>query len=175
MEADLSKLEKSGIDIDHLKTLKSDSVVDVELFDTDILKSARKMADFYVLYYSLENTLRRIIEDRLKERHGASWWVDKVPTDVKTTAEQYMTKEKDTLLSSRTEDPLVYVNFADLIKIFESNWDDFSDTIRSRKAMGDTLYEFNRLRDVIAHSCELNEDDIKRFELLIKDWLRIQT
>lgn len=176
MEAELSKLEKSGIEIHHIQTIKTDQLVDIELFDTDILKSAKKMADFYALYYSLENTLRKLIVERLKEKHGANWWADKVPDDVKLTAENYMKREKDTLLSSRAEDPIMYINFGgDLIKIFESNWEDFSDTIRSEKAMRETLTQFNRLRDIIAHSCELSVDDIQRFELLIKDWLRIQT
>lgn len=175
LEAELSNLEKAGIDIGHSQTLKKDDVVDVELFDTEILKSAKKMADFYELYYSLENTLRKLIEERLKEKYGASWWEEKVPADVKEVAANYMKKEKDTLLSSRTENPIVYVNFADLIKIFDTNWEDFSDTIRSKKAMEDLLYQFNRLRDVIAHSSELSEDDITRFELLIKDWFKIQT
>lgn len=175
LESELTKIEQSGIDIGHVQTIKKDDVVDVELFETDIFKSAKKMAAFYVLYYSMENTLRKLIEERLKEKHGANWWEDKVPDDVKTVANDYMKKEKDTLLSSRTENPIIYVNFGDLIKIFDANWDDFSDTIKSRKAMREILYQFNRLRDVIAHSSELNEDDIIRFELLIKDWFRIQT
>lgn len=175
LEADLAKLEKSGIEIGHLQTIKSDGVVDIELFDLEILKSAKKMADFYVLYYSLENTLRKLIEERLKEKYGPNWWEDKIPQDVREMAATYIKKEKDTLLSSRTENPLVYIYFGDLIKIFEANWEDFSDTIRSKKVMGQILSQFNQLRDVIAHSCELSEDDITRFKLLIKDWLRLQT
>jgi hypothetical protein len=83
-------------------------------------------------------------------------------------------KEKDPVLFIRSDDPLTYTNFGELIDIFNANWDDFADTIRSKKAMQQTLSQFNQIRSVIAHSCELNDDEIARFELLIKDWLRIQ-
>jgi hypothetical protein len=49
-----------------------------------------------------------------------------------------------------------------------------ADILRSRKAVQDTLSQFNNIRNVIAHSCELNDDEIQRFKILIKDWLRIQ-
>jgi abortive infection bacteriophage resistance protein len=57
----------------------------------------------------------------------------------------------------------------------EANWDCFSDTIRSRKAMQQTLSQFNLIRNVIAHSSELSETDVTRLKLLIQDWLTIQT
>ena len=41
------------------------------------------MADFYVLYYSLENSIRRLVAGRLAERHGAGWWDQKVPAGSK--------------------------------------------------------------------------------------------
>jgi len=174
LESDLSKLEKSGIEIGHLQTLRKDEVVDTELFDNDIRKQARKMADFYVLYFCLENSIRRLISERLKEKYDANWWEDKVPDGVKNSVKEKQQKEKDSIFSIRSEDPLTYTNFGELIDIFNANWDDFSDTIRSKKAMQQSLGQFNQIRNVIAHSCELNDDEITRFELLIKDWLRIQ-
>ncbi|MGD0339519.1 MAG: Swt1 family HEPN domain-containing protein [Bacteroidota bacterium] len=174
LEADLVKLENSGIEIGHLQTLRKDEVVDTELFDHDILTQARKMADFYVLYYCLENSIRRLISERLKEKYEANWWDEKVPDGVKASVKEKQQKEKDSVFSIRSEDPLTYTNFGELIDIFNANWDDFSDTIRSKKAMQQSLVQFNQIRNVIAHSCELNDDEITRFELLIKDWLRIQ-
>ena len=55
LESDLINIEKSGVEIGHVQTLKKDEVVDLELFEFDIRKQARKMADFYVIYYALEN------------------------------------------------------------------------------------------------------------------------
>lgn len=174
LESDLITIEKSGIEIGHMQTLKKDEVVDLELFEFDIRKQARKMADFYVIYYALENSIRRLISETLKEKYGANWWNDKIPKDVQEEVRKRREKEKDSVISIRSDDHLTYTNFGELILIFEANWDDFSAIIRSKKAMKQILSQFNMLRNVIAHSCELNDDEITRLELLIKDWMRIQ-
>jgi hypothetical protein len=72
-------------------------------------------------------------------------------------------------MSIRSEDPLAYTNFGELISIFDQNWSEFSDTLRSQKAMQTNLSQFNKIRNVVAHSCPLNEDEIPRFKLLVKD------
>ncbi len=59
--------------------------------------------------------------------------------------------------------------------MIESNWQLFCDKIRSQKAMQQTLSQFNKVRNLIAHSCELDKDEVIRLELLVKDWQRIQT
>jgi hypothetical protein len=175
LESDLARLEASGIDLGHVKTLKKDEVVDIELFDRDIRQEAKKMADFYVLYYCLENTVRRLISERLTAKHGANWWQTAVSEAIRTAVADKQQKEKETVLSIRSEDPLSYTNFGELIVIMEANWNSFSDTIRSRKAMQQTLSQFNYIRNVIAHSSELSESDVTRLKLLIHDWLTIQT
>jgi len=174
LEADLIKLENTGIEIGHIKTILQDEVVDVELFDYDIRKQAAKMADFYSLYYCLENTVRRMVYDTLYLKYGPAWWDEKVPSGVKTSVKDKQEKEKDAVVSIRSDNPLCYTNFGELIDILNANWIDLADTMRSKKAMQQTLWQFNQLRNVIAHSCELSDDDITRFKLLIKDWLRIQ-
>ena len=174
LETDLIKLEKDGFEIGHVQTLKRDDVVDLELFESDIRKQARKMADFYVSYYALENSIRRLIAETLKEKYGPNWWQDKMPEDVQKEVREKQEREKDSVISLRSDDPLSYINFGELIKIFEANWNDFSAMIRSKKAMKQILSQLNMLRSIIAHSCELNDDEIIRFELLIKDWMRIQ-
>lgn len=175
LETELMKLEGEGIQIEHKKTILKTEIVDVELFESDILQEARKMADFYALYYSLENSIRRLISERLSEKHGANWWKDKVPPGVQKNVEEKQKEERDTTMSIRSEDPLDYTNFGELIDIFNANWSDFSDTLRSPKAMQTILSQFNKIRNVVAHSCALNEDEITRFKLLVKDWFRIQS
>ncbi|MGH9716233.1 MAG: Swt1 family HEPN domain-containing protein [Candidatus Acidiferrales bacterium] len=175
LESDLTKLESSGIQIEHVRSIQKTEVVDVELFEIDILRKARKMADFYVLYYSLENSIRRLIAERLAEKYGATWWKDKVPEALQREVEKKQKDERDTTMSIRSEDPLSYTNFGELIGIFDTNWADFADTLRSQKAMQQILSQFNKIRNVVAHSSELNEDEIARFKLFVKDWFRIQS
>jgi hypothetical protein len=175
LESELRRLEDSGVQIEHAKTIQKAEIVDVDLFESDILQEARKMADFYAIYYSLENSIRRLISGRLSERHGANWWRDKIPGDLQKEVEKKQKEERDTTMSIRSEDPLSYTNFGELIVIFDATWDDFSDTLRSPKAMRSILSQFNKIRNVVAHSCELNDDEITRFKLLVKDWFRIQS
>jgi len=175
LEAELRKLEDAGIQIEHSRTMKTQEVVDVELFEKDILATSQKMADFYGLYFSLENSIRRLIAGRLQEKHGPTWWKERVPEGVQREVEKKQREERDSPMSIRSEDPLTYTNFGELIAIFDANWADFSDTIRSQKAMQIILSQFNKIRNVVAHSCELNEDEITRFKLLLKDWFRIQS
>jgi len=174
LEGDLEKLEKSGIEIGHIQTLKHDEIVDTELFEYEIRTKAKKMADFYILYYCLENTVRKQIEDTLREEYGPNWFEDKVPDGVKKEIKKKQDEEKDSAMSFRSENPLAYTNFGELIGIINFNWTDFSDIFRSQKAMESTLSQFNKIRNIIAHSCSLNDDEILRFKLLTKDWLRIQ-
>jgi hypothetical protein len=175
LESELKKLEQSGIQIEHGKTIQKAEIVDVELFESDILQEARRMADFYVIYYALENSIRRLISGRLSEKHGPTWWKDKVPEGVQNEVARKQKEEKDTPMSIRSDDPLSYTNFGELISIFDANWKDFSDTLRSQKAMQQILTQFNKIRNPVAHSCELNEDEITRFKLSVKDWFRIQS
>jgi hypothetical protein len=175
LESDLEKLESSGINIEHSKSIEKMQLVDIELFEFDIIQSAKKMADFYVLYFAFENSVRRLISGRLSEKYGLNWWDTKVPDGVKANVKDKQNKEKEAIISIRSEDPLAYTNFGELIDILNKNWSDFSDSIRSQKAMQQVLGQFNLIRNIIAHSCELNEDEIVRLKLLIKDWLRIQT
>ncbi len=174
LEGELEKLEKSGIDLGHIQTMEKDELVDTDLFEYEILRKAKKMADFYVLYFTLENSVRKLIRDVLSEKHGVEWWDKRVPPGVKDNVKKLQKEERDTAMSIRSEDNLAYTNFGELIDIFNSNWNDFAEILRSRKSVQDTLSQFSNIRNVIAHSCELNDDEILRFTLLIKDWLRIQ-
>lgn len=175
LETDLIELEENGIDIQHIDTISRKEIVDTDLFEHDILASARKMARFYVYYYAFENSIRSLISGRLEERHGINWWELKAPDGVKANVKKHQNSELDTAMAIRSEDPLYYTNFGELIDIINANWEDFSDTIRSRKAMQSVISQFGKIRNVIAHSCELEEDDIFRLKLLIKDWFRIQS
>jgi hypothetical protein len=55
-------------------------------------------------------------------------------------------------MSIRSEDPLAYTNFGELISIFDANWEDLSDTLRSQKAMQQILAQCNKIRNTVAHS-----------------------
>ena len=94
LETELVQLEERGIALEHIRTIKKDEVVDLELFENDIRREAKKMADLYVLYYALENSIRRLISGRLSEKHGAAWWETVVPDGVKNSVADKQKKKK---------------------------------------------------------------------------------
>jgi hypothetical protein len=175
LEGALQDLESKGIETGHPPSTSEEQTVDTEMFEHDILVRARRMADFYVLYFAMENGVRRLLTEVLSEKYGSEWWTKAVPEGVRKSVEQKQKEELETAMSIRSDDPLAYTNFGELIDIFNANWDEFAEVLRSRRAVQDTLSQFNKIRNIIAHSCELNDDEIARFALLIRDWIRIQT
>ncbi len=116
LETDLAKLEKQGIDIGHMQTVTKDENVESELFDADIRKSARRMADFYVIYFCFENSVRRLIKETLVEEYGTDWWEKGVPQGIKDNVKKLQEAEKETtLVIPSNEDQLTYTNFGELI------------------------------------------------------------
>lgn len=176
LETSLIKLEESGIDIGHRNVVTEENdVIDLQKFDIETRNEATAMSEFYKLYYCLENTIRKLVRERLEELHGENWWAAKVPETIKIEVKKKQKEERDSTMTFRSDDPLDYTNFGELIDIINSNWADFADTLRSPKAVQHTLSGFNRIRNVIAHSCKLSEDEILRLKLAVRDWFRIQS
>ncbi len=176
LETALIKLEDSGIEIGHKKVMTEDNtVVDLQMFDLETRNEALAMSEFYKIYYCLENTIRKLVRERLEELHGENWWDSKVSEAIITEVKKKQKEERDSTMTLRSDDPLDYTNFGELIDIINSNWTDFADTLRSPRAVQQTLSGFNRIRNVIAHSCKLSEDEILRLKLAVRDWFRIQS
>jgi hypothetical protein len=175
LEGVLYYLEKQGIEIGHSIARKKEETVDTEMFEHDILTRAERMADFYVLYFALENSVRRLVTEVLSEKYGSEWWTKAVPEGVRTEVAKKQKEELDTAMTIRSSDPLAYTNFGELISIFNANWDEFSEVLRSQRSVQDTLSQFNKIRNIIAHSCDLDDQEVQRLKLLVNDWIRIQT
>jgi hypothetical protein len=167
-------LEESGLEIDHAKHLQENKTVDVDVFEIEIRKKAKQMTSAYHVIFCLENSIRKLLRDRLIEKHGASWWDAGVPHPVKKKVAGRQKNEKNTPFSERSEDPMYYSDFSDLSKIIENNWDDFSDSFRSLESVTGTLEILNVLRRTVAHNGVLDEDETERLKMHIKDWIRIQ-
>ena len=174
LESDLLGLEKKGIDIEHAQAVKKENIIDIEVFEIDIRNQAKQMMEAYYLLFCLENSVRKSVSSRLKEKYGVTWWENKVPDNVKKKVSRRQKDEKNTPFSERSNEPIYYSDFLDLIDIIEENWLDFSDTFRSVESIKSTLGTLNILRRGIAHNAVLEEDEIQRFKLHIKDWIRIQ-
>ncbi|MCH7561795.1 MAG: hypothetical protein IIC67_10610 [Thaumarchaeota archaeon] len=172
LEDSLIELENNGVEIGHINTLEKEEIVDPELVDLDIRKAGKKTSEYFNIYYCMENTIRRMIKQTMEEKHGIDWWRNSnIPEGVKNSVSDNIKKEKDSLMTSRSlDDPLQFATLGELSSIILENWDDFSEQLKSKKAVSTILFQLNQIRVAVAHSNKLSEHDANRLEILVKDW-----
>lgn len=175
IESELNKVE-SFHNIDLGRNKENDDEKDQEYypqFDESVRKEAKTMGFYYELVYCLENSIRRLITDKMEAEHSSNWWEQKVPDVVKKTAEDNIKKEKDAGITLRSTEKIDYVNFGELKVIVDNNWDTFSDTFNSQRAFDKIMSILNTLRAPIAHCSPLADDEIVRLKLSVKDFFRL--
>ncbi len=142
-------------------------------FDESIRKEASDMGQYYELLYCLENSIRKMIADKMIAEHGNDWWEQNIPPPVKDTATKNIQREKEAGVAQRSTEEIDYINFGELSQIVTSNWDTFSDTFNNQKAFIKVMAILNTLRAPIAHCSPLAPDEEVRLKLSIKDWFRL--
>lgn len=177
IEKELLKLTAKGVEIGRNIALEDVNEVDLDGFSPELKNRASKMAQFYQLFYCLENSVKELVIGILKESHGVGWW-DKekiVPDGVKQSAKQNKQNEENQGFTLRSEFMIDYINFGELSIIIDKNWDNFSDVLKNKMAVKRILTQLNRLRSPIAHCNELADDEVGRLVLALKDWNRQMT
>jgi Swt1-like HEPN len=139
----------------------------------EIRANAEKMAEYYKLFYMLENAIRSFIDDTLITAHGASWWDVCAPDSAKAECEMNRKRELDSGVTARSESPLDYVTFGQLGDIIRKNYAQFGGVLSSEAALGRAMYSLNLLRGPIAHCGILAEDEVARLNLAVTDWFRL--
>src|SRR5579859_1316298 len=89
-ESEAEKFRSAGIRIgaDQTEAERNLLVQTLEPFGIDLRNEALQMARLYALVYCFENSVRRVIQERLFEKYGSEWWISKVPNKVKQYAEE---------------------------------------------------------------------------------------
>lgn len=145
-----------------------------EQFDADIRQQALEISEFYEIFYCLENSIRSLIADILKESEGADWWNSpRVVPEVKEEVAKRINKEIESAVTVRSEREIDYTTFGELSILISKNWDAFEPVFTSRTAVARVLSSLNTLRNPIAHCCPIAEDEKDRLVLSVKDWFRI--
>ncbi len=130
-------------------------------------------SEVYPQVFILENSIRKLIKDRLSKL-DKSWWDKLVPPDVQGNVARTMKREKRyTYREARGSHPLLYANFADLKKIIVTKQNVFSDVIIDIEWFKVKMDEVYMARNNLAHSVSLSRDDISRIALFHRDWARM--
>jgi len=145
----------------------------IKNLDDELVQRARRMSNVYVVIAAFENGIRQFVTKLMLEKHGATWWAQKVSEKIRTKADnRRKDEEKNKWHTSRGLSVIYYTDFGDLANIIGNNWDYFEDYLPSIewvKQMFDTL---EKSRNVIMHSGELAMEDIERIGVSIRDWTK---
>jgi hypothetical protein len=146
----------------------------LDRFSFAIRVEARRMARVYELLFCFENSVRELIEDRLKEAYDVdTWWLQGVPDDIRRNAERLKDKEQQTPWHGpRGGTLLAFVDFPILSRIITEQWEHFEDLLGKPAWVENVFDEMNQSRRAIAHTGVLSQHDVERMELRVRDWLR---
>lgn len=173
---EISLIEKHyNVELGHLSI--SPEVVENEYYpqlDAAVRAEAANMSRYYEVFYSLERSIRSLVDDTFSSDEGVEWWSGKkIPEVIKLEVSQRVKKEVDAGVSRRSQNELDYTTFGELSVIITSNWDLFGAIFNSKKALEKVFSNLNALRNPIAHCCPLAEDEQLRLRLAVRDWFRL--
>jgi hypothetical protein len=173
---DLTRIEKQfSIELGHIPSSANAPSIDYyPQFEQSIRAEAAEMSRHYELFYCLENSIRNLITEALRESTGPNWWESgKIPNNIVDSVRERAQKEIDSGVTRRSDDPIDYTTFGELSVIITTNWDLFGTIFSSRRAVEKVMSSLNLLRGPIAHCCPLSEDEKDRLQLTVKDWFRM--
>jgi hypothetical protein len=143
-------------------------------FEQSVRNQAAEISRHYELFYCLENAIRKLISEVLRESAGTEWWSSgKVPPNIVLEVDTRVQREIDSGVTRRSDEKIDYTTFGELAVIINSNWDVFGTIFSSRRAVEKVMSSLNVLRGPIAHCCPISEDEVVRLQLTVRDWFRI--
>lgn len=167
--------DKFGVQLGHGESGTKDNPAEYyPQFEQSVRNEAAEMSNHYELFYCLEQSIRKLITEILKEAEPTSWWESgRVPAQIVKDVKDRIQKETDSGITIRSEASIDYTTFGELSVIIASNWDLFGAVFSSRRAVEKVMNNLNVLRGPIAHCCPISEDEIDRLRLAVKDWFRL--
>ena len=154
-------------DEDIAKLLAIDSLDDV------LVANAKSSAVVFTAIAAFENSVRGLVVKTLLDKHQEQWWELGVSKTIRERAEKRMKDELSARWhSQRGQDPINYTTFSDLKNIMQNNLDVFEDQIGSLPWASGIFDVIERSRNVIMHSGNLEQEDIERLGVNIRDWVK---
>lgn len=167
--------QRFGIELGHVRKAEAGSAVAYyPQFEQSVRLEAADMSEHYEVFYCLEQAIRKLIVETLEDAEGTDWWnSSRIAPDIKADVASLVKKERDNGVTQRSDNMIDYTTFGQLSGIITSNWDLFEPTLKSRRGVERVMANLNLLRGSIAHCCPMQEDEIDRLRLAVKDWFRM--
>ncbi len=147
----------------------------LEQVEASIRQNAERMAEFYKIFYILENDIRNLVEETLNDTLGEGWWDAAVPQAVRDSVKRNVERESDEGLIARSDRQIDYTNFGELGEIIKANWNSFAGIFANTTITGvqRVIKKLNLARGPIAHCNLLDEDEVVRLKLTVRDWYKL--
>ena len=169
-------LDGAGRKSKFLSDLADDQIaksLSLDLLDDAFVSAAQKMAIVYTAVAAFENSVRSLVSKTLLESKGANWWAESVSEKIRQQVTQRMDDEKKTRWhTQRGQDPINYTTLGQLHSILHNNWDVFEPYVQNIDWARGVFDGVERSRNVIMHSGLLDERDIARMGIFIRDWVK---
>lgn len=147
----------------------------IDSFSREAREQATAMGRVYELLYCLENSIRELVESTLKEAYGPQdWWTKGVDEPIRKAADKRAIDDaKARWHGPRGDSLLAYVDFPQYGDIILKQWALFEPLLGDQAWVTSYFAELNRTRRALAHTGRLNEADVERMDVRVRDWLRV--
>ena len=140
--------------------------------DEALVENARQMSVVYIAIAAFENGVRDLVSGVMLENEGENWWA-KVPKGIRESSKKRMEEEKQVRWhTQRGINPINYTTLGNLAAIMRNNWVHFEAHIHSMEWAINVFDAIERSRNVIMHSSNLDDEDIERLGIYIRDWVK---
>lgn len=142
--------------------------------DAKYVEQSKTMLTVFATITAFENATREFVYSVLLDKYQAEWWEKGVQESIRKKAESRQKEEaKVKWHASRGDAMMSYLEFGDLprIMLLGDNWDLFSPYVDSQEWVKALFSDIEKSRNVIMHSGILDEFDIARVGMDIRDWL----
>lgn len=147
------------------------------LLPSSVITDARKMAEYYPLFYVFENSIRNFINLVLVGKYGKDWWNVKITGNnhlrsIDTEVQRRKNAENEHRFhGKRGAHEIYYTDLEHLKKIIEHYFPDFKPVLNQEKSFYEhMLRTINLSRRIIAHNNPLNDRDFNRIRTAFADW-----
>lgn len=147
-------------------------VLPIEDFSGEVRRAALQAMPAYLALFCLENSIRELVEERLSEAHGPTWWDSAASGNLrKKVADRQALEGVKRWHMRRGASEIFYTDFGDLTSLIRNNWASFEDLFPDQNWVITRLDELEATRNIVAHNNTLDERELQRLRLHMKDWI----
>lgn len=174
IETALDELEQQGVAVRAATDPHAiQRVMPLEDFSADLKSAAMNALPAYLALFCFENSARELVNERMNERKGTDWWEDAAPRGIKDkVAKRQESEGKDRWHMRRGASEIYYTDFGDLATLVRLNWPDFEDLFPDINWITSRFDELEKSRNIVAHNNVLEQHEIARIGLYLRDWVR---